>query len=501
MRHIIGWTTVFILIFTTVYFYNSFKINKLNKLQFWGAIAVYLAYRFFTAGMLSWMIRVPISFLFLAILLFVINKEKSLISLFISHLLVTILDLVAVLLMGLTVGILGLNSENFGSIMLFYILIIFGILNFKIYKNQKLLEKGGELLESTAVRLMIFTAVFLLIIAISLLFSSGTLDIASELIPSIVIMGSAMMFIATVIILMIMTARHLFLERKKQQELEAENEQLRLEKVVIEEKMTELMESLNSVQLSFSQLESNHHAYKYTIPILMGMQNKLMEELAFFAENTHDEKLAIIEDYANQIRVLGKEVNADFVDDYIKTEVAGLNIPSDWVELAVLLERLMQTAKKQGVLLSVFNYVQTWDKSVSSNAFIRLLSNLADNAIKESTKIDEDIRGSVQIILKNDEDVLTFEVRDSASEFAIDILKNLGIRKNSTNGTGDGFSEVMDTIEQTEASLLIEEWKNNDRNGKSVSVAFDGYGMKLISSHYRTELLASELKNDFEVMY
>ena len=501
MRQLFGWITVFILIFTIIYFYNTIKQHKYTKLQFWTIIALYLGYRFLTAGMLSWIVRIPVSFIFLSIILFFIEKKKSWITLFISYLVVTTLDWLAILLMGITAGVLGLDDGSFGIVLLFFIFTIFGILIFKIRNNQETLESYGRLLESKLVRLMIFVVSILLLIIIALILLSGTLDIAGEFIPSLIIMGTSVILTVTIIILVTLTIRYLWSEKKKQKLLKEENEQLRLEKVVIEEKMAELMKTLNSVQLSFSQLESNHHAYKYSVPVLMGMQNKLMEELAFFAENTHDEKLAIIKDYTNQIKVLGKEVNLDFVDDYIKTEISSLNIPSDWIELSVLLEKLMQHSKKQGILLTVFNYVKSWDKFVSSTAFIRLLSNLADNAIKESAKIDEQIRGSVQIILKNDKDVLTFEVRDSASEFEIDILKNLGLRKNSTNGTGDGFSEIMSALEQTGASLLIEEWKNGERYGKTVSISFDGYGMKLINSHYRFELLMNKLKNDFEMMF
>lgn len=501
MRQLFGWVAVLILIFTTTYFYNAIKRHKFTKIQFWRVIVIYTGYRFLTAGMMSWIVRIPMSFIFLVVILSFLEKQKSWTALFVSYLVVTTLDWLAILLMGLTIGFFGLNENHFGVVLLFFLFLIFGTLIFKIHSNQEALESYGLLLESKVVRLMIFAVGFLLLIVSSLILLSGTLDIASELIPSIIIMGSALIFTIAIIILVILTARHLFSERKKQQALEEENEQLRMEKLIIEEKSNELLDTLKSLQLSFSQLESNHHAYKYLVPVLMGMQNKLTEELINFSDNTHEEKLAIINDYSNQIKVLGREVNFKFVDDYIKTEVASLNIPNEWIDLTVLLERIMLYAKEKKVQLSLFNYVESWGQFVSNSSFIKLLSNIADNAIKESAKVDDVARGAVQLILHEKNGVISFEVRDSAPEFEIHILKNLGRRKNSTNGTGDGFSEIIAALEESSASLIIEEWKNNDRTGKSISVSFDGYGMKLINSHYRSQLLLAELNNEFEVMF
>lgn len=190
------------------------------------------------------------------------------------------------------------------------------------------------------------------------------------------------------IVLVILTALYLWSEKKKQELLKKENKRLRLEKSVIEQKMLELMQTLKSLQLNFSQLESNHHAYKYLVPVLMGMQNKLMEELAFFDDNTYDEKLKIIKDYTNQIKVLGAEVNFEFVDDYIKTEITSLKIPSDWVELGVLLEKVMQISKEKDIHVIVFNYVESWDYPVSSSReFKCIYKKLPKNDIIELSKI------------------------------------------------------------------------------------------------------------------
>ena len=503
MELIYGILVTLFLGFAYLKFYELIKGERIKKVSFYLIPFIHLTYRYLTANLIEEPIRMAVSFVVIGTLIIIFEKKQSWIVFLISFLMVQIIDLLSMLLAMITVVFFGLIDSQYLAqlVALVWTFAVF-ITIFRLEHYKKInLSKYATHLESKLVRKIVFIIGSLVVILYTFLMNLPEMGLRTyDFWVSLSIWGLATFLILLIISLVAFIIQHMNDEKKKQQTLEEENEQLRLEKMVIEEKMAELMNTLNSVQLSFSQLESNHHAYKYSVPVLMGMQNKLMEELVNFADNTYDEKLAIINDYANQIRVLGAEVNLGFVDDYIKTEVASLNIPNDWIELTVLLEKIMINAKEKNVQLALFNYIDSWDKSVSSSLFIKLLSNIADNAIKESAKVDEVARGAVQIILQEKHRTIRFEVRDSAPEFEIQILKNLGRRKNSTNGTGDGFSEIMIALEESGASLIIEEWKSNDRAGKSISVDFDGYGMKLLNSHYRSELLFNELENDFEVM-
>jgi len=124
---------------------------------------------------------------------------------------------------------------------------------------------------------------------------------------------------------------------------------------------------------------------------------------------------------------------------------------------------------------------------------LRLFGNLIDNAIKETDKIKEVESKQIMILFKNVDGYFSFETIDNAKEFKIEILKRIGERKNSINGTGNGYSEIIEILEKSDASLIIDEWYDGSEFGKKISVVFDDMKLFIINSSYRYNELADAL--------
>ena len=503
MQQIYGFLLNLIIGFVVFKFYILIQDKNVKKISFYITPFLHGTYRFLTTGMIVEPLRMILSFAFFGIILMIFEKKVSWIVLLISFLTAQILWIFATLMAFITIVLL--NTENeflFLIVGLAWSIGIFtGVL--MLDKHKKItLSSYSILLESPLVRKIIFSISILVIMLYSFLRISADFYI-DDVTLSLILWGMSIILTLTIVALVIFVVRHLIAERKKQLLLEQENARLIKERLVIEQQMAELETAQEELQQDFAEMTSNHHAYKYAIPVFIKMQNELIAEMNNFTEYSHDEKLKRIKDYTTQVRVLSFEINDEFDTDHIKNEIAGLNIPKRWLQLTMLLESLMKVAQDKGIYLSVYNHATDWSNlDISNVVLIRLLSNIVDNAIKETCKLPHSERGGIRIVFKNEDDYFMFEVTDHAPEFKISILEKLGQRKNSTNGTGDGYAEVLCDLDDINASFIIREWKKeNNGYGKAISVIFDGFNMRLIDSHYRYEKLMLELKDtNFEVV-
>lgn len=100
---------------------------------------------------------------------------------------------------------------------------------------------------------------------------------------------------------------------------------------------------------------------------------------------------------------------------------------------------------------------------------------------------------SILAILGVSEDCYEFSVCDTGIEFEIDILLKLGLEQITTHkdagGSGIGFMTTFETLKETKASLIIEEYNPKTTNyTKSVIIRFDGKGEYRINSYRADEI-------------
>jgi len=493
-------------------FYGRIKGEKLDNGKFYLVIALSGLYRFLLPASVETAIQIVISFIVVGGLLMLLEKKVSWVLLLTSFLMSYTLRILAmlssVLLSVFIFTVLGNDlqrsrmGENF--MLILTITITIAVLSAVISLDEKKkinLFMNAKHLEAKLVRNIVFVIGFLVVVLHTFIFTDFGFNLTSTL--AFVFWGASTLLILAIISLTIFLIWHLNVEKKKQLRLEQQYKQLESENEAIELQFLELKTVHNDLYQEYGVVKSNHHAYKYIVPTLMNMQQDFIGELDKFADYSHAEKLKRIRDYADQIRLLSFQINNDLAIDHVDEALNRLKIPENWQALRGVFQKIMQVALTKDIYLSVYNhdeFLQNLD--VPQSIYIRLLSNIVDNAIKESCKIDVAKRGEVKITLIEEDGYSGFEVRDAAAEFEISVLQKLGQRKNSTNGTGDGYAEIFNDLREVGASFMIREMKLHDNTSiKTISVIFDGHSMRLIDSPYRFYVLMDELAGtELEVM-
>ena len=483
--------------------YVRVSSNKFRKCLIVILPIFYVAYRLLVVSWLNEPFRLLLSFLFFIVALMIFSKKFSLTWVGFAFFTTHILWLLSSLMSIITLLVIGTSNELvFGLVALIWPIVTFA--SFLLLDKQKKINLSaiGLLLGSSSVQKMFIIIGFLIMALYSFINFGANLDAAHYSSVSMLIWGLTLAVALAILFLTIFTVKHLNAEKRQQLLLEAENARLEQGQLDVQNQLAELDSIYTTLKNDFGKVTSHYHNYKYSIPVLLNMQQKLLEELNQFAKYTNAEKSEWIRNHTEQFKALTFDVSHDLIADQVKQEVASLDIPTNRIQLASLLEKLIMTAQNQEIYLSISNQILAWESvCVSDITLLRLISNIVDNAIKESCKIPKADRGEVRLTFTDADGIFAFEVSDYAHEFDLEILKKLGDRKNSTNGTGDGYCEIIAALNEVQASLIIKEWRKDERYGKTISVIFDNCNMKLIDSNYRHELLKHSLENtELEVM-
>ena len=370
----------------------------------------------------------------------------------------------------------GMFNIELGFLFHTTLLIIKIIVYFCAYKSLKL-ENGIPEFEEKGIKSGVWA-----IAAMTLILYSGIITFANIVDDKNHLMfwptfGFLLIAFVSLIVGITAFAKHLIDIRLKKNELEQEKQ--KNQKVVAK----------------LEKLEANLHKEKSKKSVVSMAYKGLLNEVPSLIGKNDSAQIKKINNYIQTINEfapeLTKEPSIDTKDIHIRT----LKIPDRWTDLKLLLVNKMTLAEEKGISMLVNNEVENWDLiPISKKDFACLIGNLLDNAIKETAKKVSGHK-EVNLQLYDENNQFTIDVTDSAHEFKLDILKNLGVRGNSTNGTGHGYVEILEIIHQTGASLLIREWDLLFSSGKSIGIVFDGMGEISIESHYRREMLINELED------
>jgi len=230
----------------------------------------------------------------------------------------------------------------------------------------------------------------------------------------------------------------------------------------------------------------------------MSASKGLSEELVHIVGAPRDKQVKRLENYISMINKLSTDIADEFYLDDLNDELEALKLANGWLDLELYLSKAIQDAQRKDILIKLENRATTWDdlEAVTRIDFLRLFSNLLDNAVKETNKTE--IKGKEVMVEFFDANDLyfAFEVVDYAHAFSSEILSRLGERKNSTNGTGDGYAEIFDVLQKYDASFYLKEKQLTDElHLKRVGVVFNEMGTKSIESSYRRDVLAECLRD------
>lgn len=195
------------------------------------------------------------------------------------------------------------------------------------------------------------------------------------------------------------------------------------------------------------------------------------------------------------------EVTQEFEVDRLVETYRGIVLPGGWFVLRAYIVQIVNKCEQNEIFVHFKNNATTWDQIVVSSAkLVRLMGNLLDNAIKELKKTDTKEKELLIHFFDDENDHFSLAVSDTAHEFPIHILAKLGQRENSTNGTGDGYAEIFELLNETGASFFIKEQKEAGIATKTIQVVFDEKNRRIIQTSYRFDDLKEALaKTKFEL--
>lgn len=182
---------------------------------------------------------------------------------------------------------------------------------------------------------------------------------------------------------------------------------------------------------------------------------------------------------------LRKEL-ADFCDDEMnemQDRTLGVNLIGDTgIELVnVMLQKLMMRCADLNISFDVMipapvdGYIQNIGISVTE--FMRMLNDLLKNAVKAILSSENGHRELLLIMGDAGADCFEIRLYDSGVPFPPVILEHMGERGNTTDGTGNGLADTIETLGHYHASFAIEPIEPGaDIYTKCVHIAFDGRG-------------------------
>lgn len=118
------------------------------------------------------------------------------------------------------------------------------------------------------------------------------------------------------------------------------------------------------------------------------------------------------------------------------------------------------------------------------NDFNTMLLDLGENAI---ISLDESDNKKAFLLVDASENNLCLSFFDSGDMFAINVIRNLGLRRTTTHkktgGTGIGLMNTFKLCRKYKASFVLDETVDNDDYVKCVSIVFDGLNQMRVKSN------------------
>ena len=182
---------------------------------------------------------------------------------------------------------------------------------------------------------------------------------------------------------------------------------------------------------------------------------------------------------------LRKEL-ADFCDDEMnemQDRALGANLIGDTgIELVnIMLQKQMMRCADLNISFDVMipmpidGYIR--EIGISVTEFMRMLNDLLKNAVKAILASENTHRELLLIMGEAGNDCFELRLYDSGVPFPPKILEHLGERGNTTDGTGNGIADTVDTLRHYRASFVIEPIEpDTDIYTKCIHIAFDGQG-------------------------
>lgn len=339
---------------------------------------------------------------------------------------------------------------------------IINVISCSLFFKIKRFRHGIPLVEKN-IRSDLTTLIYVIIITLSL---SVYYIVAETYITYLIIMG---VLICGCILFLIYRVRiqSIYVEKVNQRNKEIEEATM---SDIESEKQRLLDENKN--------LSSIVHKDNKIIPAMYMAVNEILD---CDSADLQKEKAAMLK---NQLAALTDE-RKEFLTEF---ETKNQALPSTGVSSTdACIKYLYNKAKKSNACFTVsatsnLNKYKGFAKC--ENDFNTMLLDLGENAIISLDDVDFK---NVFLLVDASESNLTLSFFDSGDMFAVNVIRNLGLKRTTTHkktgGTGIGLMNTFKLCRKYKASFVLDETVDNSDFGKSVSIVFDGLEQVRIKSN------------------
>lgn len=269
-------------------------------------------------------------------------------------------------------------------------------------------------------------------------------------------------------------------EKMKERTVEIQQEQIKQQDEKIKNLETELSEVLQI-----------NHKYSHRISAMEKAVTKLGTKL-----QANEEFAEEYGDILSSIKELSKEYKKEVSAVIKETNIPKTNIFS----IDNLLEYMKQEAEKEKIdfeLKLKFGINEILEEKIQQSKLETMLADHIRDAII-AVNCSENKERKIKVIFDKENDNYQIKFYDTGTEFDIETLLNLGLERTTTHkatgGTGIGFMTTFETLKQCKASLIIEEYSNQEYT-KAVIIKFDDKNEYRIHS-YRAEEIKNKIQDN-----
>ena len=269
-------------------------------------------------------------------------------------------------------------------------------------------------------------------------------------------------------------------EKMKERTVEIQQEQIKQQDERIKDLQTELADVLQI-----------NHKYSHRISAMEKAVIKLGTKL-----QTNEEFAEEYGDILSSIKKLSKEYKEEVASVIKETKLPKTNIFS----IDNLLEYMKQESEKDKIDFELnldFDINEILETKIPQNKLETMLADhIRDAIIAINCSENKDRR--IKVVLDKEDNNYQIKFYDTGREFEIETLSKLGLKRTTTHkatgGSGIGFMTTFETLKQCKASLIIEEYSNQEYT-KAVIIKFDNKNEYRIHS-YRAEEIKNKIKDN-----
>lgn len=269
-------------------------------------------------------------------------------------------------------------------------------------------------------------------------------------------------------------------EKMKERTVEIQQEQIKQQDEKIKDLQTELADVLQI-----------NHKYSHRISAMEKAVTKLGTKL-----QANEEFAEEYGDILSSIKKLSKEYKEEVASVIKETKLPKTNIFST----DNLLEYMKQEAEKDKISFELkidFDINEILETKIPQNKLETMLADhIRDAIIAINCSENKDRR--IKVVLDKEDNNYQIKFYDTGREFEIETLSKLGLKRTTTHkatgGSGIGFMTTFETLKQCKASLIIEEYSNQEYT-KAVIIKFDNKNEYRIHS-YRAEEIKNKIKDN-----